>query len=315
MYILKDMSVSGLTYRQLEAMVTVAERGNISHAAVHLSMSQPALSRMIATVERHFGMTFFDRDGRGVSPTYAGERLVEHAHKALMQLNEMERELNSLDGTLRGRICVVMPDTFAHSISLPLLDQMKAHHPEVQLRIMGAHPNNVHLAIAAGDADIGILSSAHRSGTLTGEPLAVEQLHLVGPADWDGPTIMSLTEVADIPLTLPAISPGLRHVIEAAFASQGLRPNVVLDLDSQDVLIETIRFGGSWSIMSYAGVRRLAERGEVQTCRIESPTIERTFSVAMPDKRPATNLMRAVASEVALAVADLAERARWTAVS
>ncbi|MDH4278656.1 MAG: LysR family transcriptional regulator, partial [Acidimicrobiia bacterium] len=45
------MTTSNLSYRQLEAVVTVAEWGNISHAAVQLAMSQPALSRMVSTVE------------------------------------------------------------------------------------------------------------------------------------------------------------------------------------------------------------------------------------------------------------------------
>ena len=309
------MPISALTYRQLEAVVTVAERGNISHAAVQLSMSQPALSRMIATVERHFGMTLFDRDGRGVSPTHAGTRLVDYAREALRQLNEMEDELRSLDGRLQGRICVVMPDTVGHTLALPLIDRMKAAHPEVALRIMDAHPNNVHLAVSAGDADIGILSSAHRRGRLRGRPLVVEQLQLVGPAAWSPPPEIRLSAIADMPLALPAIQPGLRHVIDSAFASQGLRPSVALELDSQDALVELARSARAWSIMSYAGVRRLVERGELRACPIVTPTIERTLSVALPDDRPATNLMRAVVTAIQQTTTELADRARWSPIT
>jgi LysR family nitrogen assimilation transcriptional regulator len=305
------MSVSGLTYRQLEAVVTVAERGNISHAAVRLSMSQPALSRMIATVERHFGMTFFDRDGRGVTPTHAGVRLVAHARKALHQLDEMEDELKSLDGQLRGKICVVMPDTTGHSLALPLIDRVAANHPLIELRIMDAHPNNIHLAVAAGDAAVGIVSSAHRSGRLHRAPLAAEQLRLVGPRHWTPPDEIALAELADLPLTLPAIVPGLRHLVDGAFARQGLRPTVILELDSQDALIEVVRSGRAWSIMSYAGVKRLVERGELRACPIVSPSIDRTLSVGLPDGRPATNLMRTMVTEIRSVVADLADSVGW----
>lgn len=309
------MATSKLSYRQLEAVVTVAEWGNISHAAVQLSMSQPALSRMVSTVEGYFGVDLFDRDGRGVRLTDAGERLVEHARQALRHLNDMEDELRSLDGRVRGKICVVMPDTVGHSVSLPLIDRVAANHPEVDLRIMSAHPNNVPLAISAGDADVGIASDAHRRARLTTEPMAVEHLHLVGPPRWEAPDALTLAEVADMPLALPAIQPGLRHIIDAAFASQGRLGNVVMELDSQDALIEMILRGELWSIMSFAGVQRLVGRGELRACRIVDPTIERTLLIGLPDNRPVTRLMRAVVAEIHATAAAISDSARWTVPS
>lgn len=309
------MAASKLSYRQLEAVITVAELGNISHAAIHLSMSQPALSRMVSTVEGYFGVDLFDRDGRGVRLTHAGERLVEHARQALRHLDDMEDELRSLDGVVRGKICVVMPDTVGHSLSLPLIDGVGVRHPEMDLRIMSAHPNNVPLAVSAGDADVGIASDAHRRARLTTEPLAVERLHLVGPPHWDPPETIPLREVADMPLALPAIQPGLRQIIDAAFVSQGRLGNVVMELDSQDALIEMILRGDLWSIMSFAGVQRLVGRGELQACRIVEPTIDRTLLVGLPDNRPVTRVMRTVVAEIHATAAVLAETARWTVPS
>ncbi len=306
------MATSKLSYRQLEAVVTVAEWGNISHAAVHLSMSQPALSRMVSTVEGHFGVDLFDRDGRGVRLTDAGERLVEHARQALGHLNDMEDELRSLDGRVLGKICVVMPDTVGHSLSLPLIDRMAETHPDVELRIMSAHPNNVPLAISAGDADVGIASDAHRHARLTVEPLVFEQLHLVGPPTWAAPTSITLADAVELPMVLPAIQPGLRPLIDTAFASQGHLPNVVMELDSQDALIEMIQRGELWSIMSFAGVQRLADRGVLQTCRLIEPTIDRTLLIGLADNRPVTRLMRAVAAEIHHTAAVIADTARWT---
>ena len=306
------MAASKLSYRQLEAVVTVAEWGNISHAAVQLSMSQPALSRMVSTVEGYFGVELFHRDGRGVRLTIAGERLVEHARRALRHLNDMEDELRSLDGRVHGRVCVVMPDTVGHSLFLPLLDRVGEIYPEVDLRIMSTHPNNVPLAISAGDADIGIASSAHRHARLSIEPLATEKLHLVGPPDWPPPPSMTLDSVADLPLALPAISPGLRQLIDTTFASQGRLPNVVMELDSQDALIEMIRRGDVWSIMSFAGVRRLVGRGELRACPIVDPSIDRTLLIGLPDNRPISRLMGAIVDEIRATAALVADTARWS---
>jgi len=308
------MAAPNLTYRQLEALVTVAERGNISHAAVQLSISQPALSRMVSKIEAQFDVQVFERDGRGVTLTHAGGRLVDHAREALRHLDQLEGELRSLDGQMRGKICVAMPDTVGHSLFLPLIDRVGVNHPHVQLRVMGAHPNNVPLAMSAGDGDVGIVSSAHKQGRLHVEPLVVEQLHLVGPADWAAPDVVGVTEIEDLPLVLPGIQPGIRQIIDRAFASRGRLPNVVLELDSQDTLIEMIRYGRAWSIMSYAGVRRLVDRGELRACPITDPTLDRTLLTALPDNRPITSLMRAMLDEVKATVAEISNDARWVPV-
>jgi LysR family nitrogen assimilation transcriptional regulator len=306
------MTVSNLTARQLEAIVTVAARRNISHAALELDMSQPALSRLISRLESDLDAELFIRDGRGVTPTDAGIRLVGHASEALRHLNEMEDEIRSLDGDLRGRICVAMPDTVGHALFLPLIDRVKSLHPRVELRVMGAHPNNVPLAMSAGDGDVGIVSDAHKYAGLQLTALVTEQLHLVGPADWNARASMSIAAMSDTPLALPAIQPGLRELIERVFASQGIRPNVVMELDSQDALIEVVRSGRAFSIMSFAGVLRPVRRKELVATPIIGPSIERGFHTALPEGRPVTRLMRIIESIVRDVAVDAADEARWT---
>ena len=301
-----------LTTRQLTALVAVADRGNISHAAVELDMSQPALSRLVARVEADLDTPLFERDGRGVRPTEAGNRLTNHAREVLRHLDDMEDDIRSLDGQLRGRICIAMPDTIGHTLFLPLIDRFAAAHPLVELRVMGAHPNNVPLAVSAGDGDVGVVSSAHKQGNLHVRPLATEHLHLVGPPGSPRPEQITVAEIADLPLALPGIQPGLRQIIDRAFATKGLRPRVAMELDSQDALVELIRHRGLYSIMSYAGVARLVARGELVASTIVDPTIDRTLLTALPDSRPATRLMHALEGEVRALAADLADTARWT---
>ncbi|MGI9607263.1 MAG: LysR family transcriptional regulator [Acidimicrobiales bacterium] len=305
------MPVLNLTSRQLAAVVAVEERQNISHAAIELSMSQPALSRLISRIESELETQLFDRDGRGVSPTEAGRRLAEHAREVLRQLGDMEDDIRSLDGELRGRICVAMPETIGHALFLPLIDRCAEIHPAVELRVMGTHPNNVPSALGAGDGDVGVVSSAHKQGSLHVRPFAVECLHLVGPQNSPFTGDTRLADVAALPLALPGIQPGLRREIDAAFASQGLKPNVVMELDSQDALIELIRYRELHSIMSFAGVMRYVHRGELTASRIVDPTIDRTLSTALPDNRPASALMRALDNEIHSLAADLAPETRW----
>ncbi|MFW2382114.1 MAG: LysR family transcriptional regulator [Acidimicrobiales bacterium] len=307
------MAGTRLTPRQLRAIAAVVELRNISHAAVELGVSQPSLSRMITKIEADLETELFQRDSNGVVPTEAGERLAERGSEVVRQLDDIEDEIRSLDGNLHGRVCVAMPDTTAHALFLPVLDRIASHHPDVEVRMMGAHPNNVPLALSAGDADVGVVSSAHRHEGLELRTLVTESLHLVGPSQRRkrrGP--VDLASVAELPLALPGIQPGLRQLIDRAFSSVGLRPNVVQEVDSQDALVELIQAGRAYSIMAYAGVVRPAARGVVDAYEINNPTIERTLSTAFRRGRTPTRLMLAVEATLHNVATELAAEARWT---
>ncbi len=309
------------TARQLRAIVTIAERGNISHAAVHLGLTQPTVSRMLSRVEADLGTSLFVRSPSGAALTEAGVGFVETATEVLRALEEVTDEIRSRDGRLVGKICVAMPDTIGHTLFIPLIDRFSAHHPLVELRVMALHPNSVPLALATGDADVGVVSDAHRQAGLITTPLAIEELHLVGAGpqavgynvERTVPTgDVSLDEVAGYPLVLPAIQPGLRALIDAAFAQRQLRPDVELNVDAEDAIIELVSSGRAFSIMSYAGVQRHVATGLLTASRIVNSPIERLLSTAVPENRPATRLMQAVEASIRDLAAELRSQARWT---
>ncbi len=318
------------TARQLRAVVTVAERRNISHAAVELELTQPTVSRLVSRVEDDLGTPLFKRNTNGADPTEAGLRFAAQAAEALRMLDDVTDEIRSLDGRLVGKICVAMPDTVGHTLFIPLIDRFGTQYPGVELRVMAAHPNGVPLALLAGDADVGVVSSAHKDDGLITRPLANEDLHLVGA----GPNVrrsrrtkpsatarrprvktVTLDEVADYPLVLPAIQPGLRAIIDAAFAQRQLKPNVILEVDAEDALVELVGSGRAYSIMSYAGVQRFVAEGSLEARRIVDPSIQRLLSTALPETRPTTRLMGAVEQaihDLALQRKDQAQWAPWS---
>ena len=298
--------------------MAVAADGNVSHAAVRMSMSQPALSRMIAKIESAMDIELFERSSLGMRVTDAGSRLVDHAEHILLHIDHLEDEISLLKGELAGRVHIVVPDTMGHTILLPLIDRFADRHPGVELRVMDSPPNNIPLLLNAGDADVGIVSSAHRQPRSKPTMFGTENLHLVGPAD--SPLLESglpipLERLADLDLVLPAIQPGLRSRIDSSFAGIGCWPNVVLDIDSQDAIVALVAEGRAYSIMSYAGIRRHVARGVLAAAEITAPTIERSFSTALSDYRPATRLIQMVETELTALATELSPQLRWEPVS
>ncbi len=302
------------TAKQLRAVVAVAELQNISHAAVQLELTQPTVSRILSRLERDLGTKLFERDARGAVPTEAGHRFVDRATEVLRSMDDVGDEIRSMEGRLVGRICVAMPDTTGHTLFMPLLDHFTSQAHDVELRLMALHPNAIPPALASGDADVGVVSSAHRLGRAIVRPLATEDLCLVGPDAASIPgrgSTIPLERVAAMPLALPAIQPGLRALIDAAFAQRLLRPNVVYDVDAEDAIIELISSGRAYSIMAFAGVQRYVARGELAARQIVDPPIQRVLSTALPSNRATTRLMASVERTIQNLAYELCDQAGW----
>jgi DNA-binding transcriptional LysR family regulator len=118
--------------QELNAFVRAAETGSFSRVARELRVSQPSVSRMVASLEARLGVKLLLRTTRQVTPTDAGAAFLERARQILGDLDDAEnaaRGLDSLQGTLR----VAMPGAFGTREVVPLLPAFLAQHPRLRL--------------------------------------------------------------------------------------------------------------------------------------------------------------------------------------
>mgnify|MGYP000527697739 CR=1 FL=1 len=88
----------------LTAFLSVAELQSFSEAAEKLHLTQPAVSKRIATLEKQLDCRLFDRIGRHVHLTEAGRSLLPVAQRVLQELRNARRQINDLRGTVAGRL-------------------------------------------------------------------------------------------------------------------------------------------------------------------------------------------------------------------
>lgn len=120
----------------LVAFAKVAENRSVSKAAMALSVGKSVVSKRIAQLETHLGVTLFSRSTRHIALTAAGETYLEHAKKALLELSAGEEMLTALRSDLRGRIRVTAPVSWGQRILCKKLPEFLRMHPGIELELV-----------------------------------------------------------------------------------------------------------------------------------------------------------------------------------
>jgi DNA-binding transcriptional LysR family regulator len=227
--------------RQLVTFVGVYEERSFSKAARRLNATQSGLSMQIQLLEQRVGTRLFDRSPRGVTPTFAGQRLYERAVEVMRHIDEMDIELNALSNGVSGDLTVGLMPTFTRAVLAPSLLNFMGSYPNVRVAVIEAYSAALTEGVVSGAYDFAIVPRApHRDGVLT-NLLGTDREILVRRP---GPEIPHLQPVrlADLPplkLVLPSITNARRVNFEAYAALHGIRIATVL---SMDAMIATLEF-------------------------------------------------------------------------
>lgn len=125
----------GLRLPHLRLLVALESTGQMSGAASHLAMTQPAASRLMAELERIAGASLYTRHARGVTLTRAGMLLAGKAHTILRQLNDAGEEIGEMAQGVRGHVRIGAVTGPALEIVLPALRQLRIAFPEIEISV------------------------------------------------------------------------------------------------------------------------------------------------------------------------------------
>jgi DNA-binding transcriptional LysR family regulator len=293
-----------INLKQLRTFLHVAELGKLSLASERLGTAQPALSRQISMLEHELGVRLFDRHGRGMKTTGAGEKLRERASFLIRYLEETRSDIQSSAEKVRGRVVVGMPATLAEVVAAELIEKFVAMHPETSLRIVTGLSGHIHDWLQRGEVDVAVLYSQQADDFLRVEKLFDEELHFVfKPGVLPGKNrSISFAEVCKLPLVLPAQRHGLRGLIEAHATSKGLSLDVQVETDSFRVLVNLASRGTYATILPARSIRGEIDAGLVEIRRIKNPSPSRSLCLALPADRPITSAVRMFSDELKDAV-------------
>jgi LysR family hydrogen peroxide-inducible transcriptional activator len=167
---------------QLRYFVAVAETGSFTRAAEREGVTQPTLSEQIMRLEntdKGIGRRLFDRLGRKVVLTDAGQVLLSHAQSILAAVGEAERAVR--DSGEGGRLRIGAIPTIAPFLLPASIVRFRTEHPAVQLQLKEDLTERLLADILAGELDIGLMALPIRDDRLHVEKLFAEPLVMALP--------------------------------------------------------------------------------------------------------------------------------------
>ena len=144
--------------QQLRYFVAVAETGSFTRAADRCLVAQPSLSQQIQKLERDLHKPLFDRLGKGVKLTEAGEALLPRARKILAEVMETSRELSEDHAPGRGRLSIGAIPTIGPFWLPPILTRFLRRYPHVEMQLREDVTANLLAALHEGELDVAFVA-------------------------------------------------------------------------------------------------------------------------------------------------------------
>ncbi|MDX2273106.1 MAG: LysR substrate-binding domain-containing protein [Cyanobacteriota bacterium] len=282
------------TLDQLLIVRTIAQQGSFRRAADALYVSQPAISLQIQNLERQLGVTLFDRGGRRVQLTEAGQVLVGYCERILNLCQEATRALAELQEMKRGSLTLGASQTVGTYVMPPLIGQFCQSYPQISVQLLVQSTRRIAHKLVHGELDLAIVGGEipfDLQGSLTIIPFAQDEFVLVRAV----PSVIGLPEevlqIRDL-LLLPFIAldsqSSTRHTLDRVLERYGINPaalQVKMELSSLEAIKNAVQAGLGVTFLSLMAVGRELERQSLQRLEVEGLQIKRTLWLAFnPDR-------------------------------
>jgi aminoethylphosphonate catabolism LysR family transcriptional regulator len=235
-------------YQQLRAFHAVASEGGFTRAATALRRTQPAVSAQVKALEGRYGVRLFERGGRGVTITEAGQRLFEITRRILALEEEADRALRTARDA--GGVALRIAADAPYSLSQLLATYCHAN-PEVRVSVAMATGEAILGELLAREVDAAILVRARTDARFAVVPYMRHRVVvIVGRGHpWARRSRISLRELHGKPMVARDTRFSLTsQVFEQALRDRGVRPDAALRVDSRENLREAVAAGGAFGV-------------------------------------------------------------------
>ncbi len=261
--------------QNLRAFLLVAESGSFSKAAKRLHLTQPAVSKRIAQLEAQLNVSLFDRIGRRISTTEAGEALLPHARAVHLELQAAQQSVRDLAGEVRGRLRLAT----SHHIGLhrlpPLLSFFSKAFPAVQLDIDFMDSEQAYELTLQGEVELAVVTLAPSSiANIVTRPIWLDPLDFMVQegTQLTRKKALGLKELSQHPAILPGLNTYTGQIVKSLFEQRSLPIQIAITTNYLETIRMMASVGLGWTVLP-----RSMRDPSLATLPIRDARIERTL--------------------------------------
>lgn len=244
--------IAHMQFPDLQAFVAVQETGSVSRAAELLHLTQPAITRRIQSLENTLGTQLFDRVGKTLALSPAGNVLLDHARHLLTAREDARRAIADLGTTVAGSLRLVT----SHHIGLhrlaPVLKDFAQAFPGVSLDIHFEDSEAAHELVRSASRELAVVTlDPQGPKELAYEPIWPDPLEFVVASDhpWAALSSMKLATLAQEPAILPDLSTYTGRLVAGLFEQHGHNLRISMSTNYLETIGMLVAAGLGWSVL------------------------------------------------------------------
>lgn len=273
-----------LAVRDLELLEAVGEHATLTAAAQAMFLSQPALSQRLLRLEDRLGSPLFDRRGRRLVPTAAGERMLRAARGVLRELRAAEHDVRRIGDGHRLPLRLATQCATNYQWLPPVMRAFRDREPDVDVQVEQVPDDDMIQALLDRRLDVGIVAKLDsRMDQVRLRPMFDDELvAVIAPTHpWASRAVVHADDFADVHLVLHDAYDPDRPAPVPLPLPHGARPGRLTTMPlPTDLLIDMILTGDRVSVLPSWTVAAHAAAGAVSTVHIDGPTQRRTWYCA-----------------------------------
>jgi len=280
--------------RQLNYFVRVAELGSFSRASAFLHVAQPALSRQIRNLELELKERLLIRNGRGVEPTEAGERLLSNARGILRLVERTYEDVENARTGKSGKVAIGMPATISTAIATALIRRLRDELSDARVSLVHGRSRQLQELVLSGSLDGAIMFDAPSSPMLEIDELIRENLYLVAPESaFDDLSPFPLELLPSLPMIIAVRPNSVRLLVDSELARLGQKLNIVFELEPLDTMLDLVRDGYGFTVASHRTLKSKGRGEGLALRKIVGPELVLPVQIVQPARRHTNRLQEA----------------------
>jgi DNA-binding transcriptional LysR family regulator len=257
--------------RQLEFFLAVADAGSFTGAAQVLRIAQPSLSSSMRVLEEELGLLLFERHGRGVRLTAAGEALVGPARRTVRSFALAASAVRGVADGGFGRLSVVSSTLWAIQPLVALIGDFRQLRPQVRFEVTDPAGRAAVLEqVRTGRVDFGLVDGVAPTGPLSSQHLVNHEMLAVLPPGRDQPLTMSTAELAGRGFIATPRGSALRELLEAQLEAAGQPTEVMVETAHVASVVPLVLAAAGVAVLPEGMAAEAAAKG-ARVARLEPP--------------------------------------------